>query len=123
MGKKIENFEDLDCWQEARTLVKLVYQITATAPFSRDFGLRDQIQRAAISVMANIAEGFETYSDPEFIRFLGFSSRSCAEVRSHLYAALDLEYIDETLFDEIRQQTRKCSNYIKAFIKYLKQPA
>ena len=123
MGKMIENFEDLDCWKESRILVQWVYQVSNNSPLSKDFGLRDQIRRAAISVMANIAEGFETYSDLEFIRFLGFSSRSCAEVRSHLYVAFDLKYIDEPVFNTIRQQTCKCSNYVKAFIKYLKKSA
>lgn len=120
MDKKIERFEDLECWKESRILVKMVYQATATEPFYRDFGLKDQIQRASISVMANIAEGFDTFSNLEFIKFLGYSSRSCAEVLSHLYAALDIKYINQSIFNEISQQTKKCSNYVKAFIKYLK---
>ncbi|MBI5300482.1 MAG: four helix bundle protein [Deltaproteobacteria bacterium] len=120
MGGKIEQFEDLECWKEARLLVKMIYQVANSGPFSKDFGLKDQIQRAAISVMANIAEGFETYSDLEFIRFLNIAVRSCAEVRSHAYVALDVGYINLNIFNELGQQTKKCSNFVKAFIKYLK---
>lgn len=115
----IKDFEELDCWKEARTLVKMVYQATDLKPFSKDFGLKDQIQRAAVSVMANVAEGFDTVSNGEFVRFLGYSSRSCAEVRSHLYAALDVGYVDKPVFEEITEQTKKCSAHIKGFIRYL----
>lgn len=120
MEKRIKKFEDLDCWQEARKLVKLVYQTTTTHPFSKDFGLKEQIQKAAISTMANIAEGFDAFSNPEFIRFLGFALRSCSEVQSHLYAALDIGYISPNNFYEVYEQGKKCSNYIKAFLKYLR---
>jgi len=120
MTNKIEKFEDLECWKEARILVKMVYQMTSQDKFAKDFGLKDQVQRASISVMANIAEGFGTYSNQEFIRFLNFSYRSCLEVCSHLYAALDIEYISESAFTEIQAQAKKCANYTKAFIKYLK---
>src|SRR3989338_1250828 len=112
MSGKIEKFEDLYCWKESRVLVKMIYQLTRSSSFSKDFGLKDQIQRASVSVMSNVAEGFETYSDLEFIRFLGFASRSCAEVRSQLYAALDIGYVEDGAFSEVLQQTHKCSNYI-----------
>jgi four helix bundle protein len=120
MGKKIVRFEDLECWREARILMKLIYQTTNTPPFSKDFGLKDQIQRSSISIMANIAEGFENISNKEFIRFLGYSLRSSAEVRSHLYAALDIDYITKGEFARLFEQATKCSNYIKAFMRYLK---
>ena len=72
MEKRITNFENLECWKEARLLVKMIYQATTESPFSKDFGLKDQIQRASVSVMANIAEGFDAFSKTEFVRFLGF---------------------------------------------------
>lgn len=116
----IERFEDLDCWKAARHLVKGVYSLTQNSLFARDFGLRDQIQRATISVMANIAEGFGTVSNAEFIRFLGFASRSALEVQSHLYAAADLGYINSTEFDAAFAKSQDCVNLCKGFIKYLK---
>ncbi|MBI4367187.1 MAG: four helix bundle protein [Deltaproteobacteria bacterium] len=117
----IVRFEDLDCWKAARALVRLVYGLTLTNPFARDFGLRDQIQKAAISVMANIAEGFGTVSNAEFVRFLGFSLRSAIEVQSHLYAARDLAYIDDENFEKCYVGAQDCVNLCKGFIKYLKE--
>lgn len=121
MSKTVKRFEELACWKEARKLVKMVYNCTLSKEFSRDFSLKDQIQRASISVMANIAEGIENYTDQEFIRFLGFSLRSCSEVRSHLYAALDVGYISQDSFMHILKQTEYCSNLIKAFLRYLRR--
>ncbi|MBU0505715.1 four helix bundle protein, partial [bacterium] len=114
----MKDFEDLECWQEARKLMRLVYAVTKQNEFARDFGLRDQIQRASISAMANIAEGHHSGSDLEFIRFLGYSARSCSEVRSHLYAALDLGYVEKKEFDEMTEQARKTSNFVRGFIRY-----
>jgi four helix bundle protein len=91
----IKNFEELKAWQKARELAGYVYELTRQEKFSRDFGLRDQIQRAASSVMHNIAEGFEAGSDPEFVRFLKMARRSAGEVQSQLYLALDVDYITE----------------------------
>ena len=91
----IKNFEELIAWQKARELAGYVYELTRKDNFSRDFGLRDQIQRAASSVMHNIAEGFESGSDPEFVRFLKMARRSAGEVQSQLYLALDVDYITE----------------------------
>jgi four helix bundle protein len=91
----IKNFEDLIAWQKARELAGIVYKLTRQDKFSCDFGLRDQIQRAASSVMHNIAEGFESGSDPEFVRFLKMARRSAGEVQSELYLALDISYITE----------------------------
>ncbi len=88
-----KRFEEMHAWQSARDLVKLVYTATKQADFSRDFALRDQIRRAAISVMSNIAEGFGTGTDADFIRFLGYARRSASETQSQLYAALDQNYI------------------------------
>lgn len=122
MSKKgrIARFEELDCWKEARVLTQLVYQSTRTRPFSTDFALRDQIRRASVSVMANIAEGLDCYSDQEFMRFLEYALRSCSEVRSHLYAALDQSYLSTEKFDEISKQCVACNNLIKALLKYLR---
>jgi len=89
----IKNFEELIAWQKSRELAGCVYALTRQDKFSRDFGLRDQIQRATSSVMHNIAEGFESGSDPEFVRFLKMARRSAGEVQSQLYLALDVGYI------------------------------
>lgn len=91
-------FEDLIAWQKARVLIKEVYDITNKGEFARDFGLRDQIRRAAVSVMSNIAEGYERNSPGDFYRFLMIAKASCAEVRSQLYVALDVGYLTEGEF-------------------------
>lgn len=117
----VQRFEDLDCWKAARELVKTIYRLAMEPVFSRDFGLRDQVQKASVSVMANIAEGFGAMSNPEFIRFLGIAGRSATEVQSHLYVALDLDYIDQVLFAEGYARAQECLNRCKAFIKYLKE--
>ena len=100
-------FEDIQAWQEARQLVNMVYELTATSSFAKDFGLRDQIQRAAVSAMTNIAEGFDCESKAEFARFLGIARRSAVEVQSLLYAAFDIEYITETQLKESYEQATK----------------
>lgn len=120
MTKSYNKFENLECWKESRKLVNEIYSITNSQSFSKDFGLKDQIRRASVSIMANIAEGFGTFSDLEFIRFLSYSNRSCQEVSSHLYVALDVGYIDKDLHEKLLDQSCKCSNYIKSFIRYLK---
>lgn len=97
---KIERFEQIQGWQEARSLTRTVYDMTRKDGFARDFGLRDQIQRSSVSVMANIAEGFERRSRKEFTQFLGIALGSCAEVRSHLYVALDQDYISDAEFKD-----------------------
>jgi four helix bundle protein len=103
----IKRFEDILAWQEARKLVQEIYEITRTGPLSKDFGLRDQIQRASLSVMTNIAEGFDCDSHLEFARFLGFSRRSAIEVQSLLYASLDVGYITEEIFKKEFAQADK----------------
>jgi len=117
---KIKNFEDIEAWKEARNLNKLVYQISRKDPFRKDFGLTGQIQRASISVMANIAEGFDRQSDKEFIQYLSIASSSASEIQSHLYAALDLAYIKEDQFKILYDQTTKVKKLINGFIAYLK---
>src|SRR4030095_4958013 len=91
----ISRFEDIEGWQEARKLVRMIYTLTSRGPFSKDFGLRDQIPRAAVSAMTNIAEGFDCDSKVEFARFLGIARRSAVEVQSLLNAAFDIQYITE----------------------------
>ena len=113
----ITKFEDLIAWQEARALVKSVYKLTSDGTFAKDFGMRDQIQRASVSVMTNIAEGFDCESTAELARFLGIARRSAVEVQSLLYAALDVEHIEQDVFKSHFEQARKC----KALIGGLKQ--
>lgn len=94
-------FEDLIAWQKARALTNEVYTLTATGPFSKDFALRDQIRRAAISVMSNIAEGFERKGDREFHQFLVIAKGSCGEVRSQLIIACDVGYLSQEQFERV----------------------
>jgi four helix bundle protein len=115
----IRRFEDIDAWQEARELAKSVYQCTSRDGFAKDFGLRDQIQRAAGSDMHNIAEGFDCGSDTEFIRFLRYAQRSCTEVQSELYVALDQKYITEQQFQDLFEHASRTRAKIGGFIKYL----
>ncbi len=117
----IKRFEDIIAWQEARKLVKEIYGMTSGGALARDFGMRDQIQRAAVSVMTNIAEGFDCDSQVEFARFLGFSRRSAVEVQSLLYAALDIGYINKTTFDAEYKQAEKTKAIIGGLKTSLKK--
>ena len=99
--KRIERFEDLVAWQKARALTQNIYMVTRERAFAKDTGLVGQVQRAAVSIMANIAEGFERNRAAEFHQFLSVAKGSCAEVRSHLYAAHDAGYLDKHRFDEV----------------------
>jgi four helix bundle protein len=116
----IIRFEDIVAWQEARKLTRLVYEMTNREKFSRDFGLRDQIQRASVSSMSNIAEGFDCESKVEFGRFLGIARRSTVEVQSLLYVAMDVSYIDATIFEQYYEQARKTKALIGGFKKSLR---
>ena len=120
MGK-IERFEDLMSWQKARELNRLVYKISKCGNFSKDFGLRDQIRRASISVMSNIAEGFERGGDKEFLQFLSIAKGSCGEVRCQLYAALDENYLDEAEFKELYARSTEVSRLISGMMTYLQR--
>jgi four helix bundle protein len=119
----IKRFEDILAWQEARKLVKDVYRITQEGAFAKDIGLRDQIQRAAVSVMANIAEGFDCESHVEFARFLGIARRSSVEVQSLLYAALDIGYLNSETFKVIYTQADKAKALTGGLKKSLKPRA
>jgi len=117
---KVTSFEDLDCWQEARILVRKIYDATRDGNFKKDLRFVGQIQAAAISAMANIAEGFTRRSDKEFIQFLYIAVASKAEVQSHLYVALDQAYIAKDQFDEIYKQAEKTGKMVSNLIKYLR---
>ena len=116
-----KSFEELPCWQKARELCRAVSQtIEEEAGLRRDYTLRDQIWRAAGSVMDNIAEGFDDGSSRELIRFLGYSQRSCGEVQSQLYRALDNKYISEAQFSRLYELASECRMQIKGFRRYLR---
>ncbi len=116
---RIERFEDIEAWQLARELTRKVYALTGKAKFTRDFGLKGQIQKAAGSSMHNIAEGFDLETNPEFVRFLRYAKRSCTEVQSELYVALDQQYITKDEFQDIYDHAGRTRAAIRGFIKYL----
>lgn len=114
-----KKFEDLICWQEARKLVNNIYRLTRNNQF-RDFSLKDQIQRASVSIISNIAEGFERGTKEELIHFLYIAKGSCAEVRTQLYIALDQNFINKSEFEEVYQQAKRISAMIYYLIESLK---
>jgi four helix bundle protein len=115
----VKRFEDLTAWQKARGLVVEVYRATGEGDFARNFGLRDQIRGSAVSVMANVAEGFERGSVRAFHRFLGIAQGSCGEVRSLLYVALDVGHIPRLRFDSILQPAQEVARIVGALRKSL----
>ncbi len=118
---KITRFEDLECWQEARKLVNTVYRsIRSSKTFQADFRLVDQSTGAAISVMNNLSEGWAIQSNAEFIRFLTYSRRSCAEVQNCSYIATDQEYINENTHEEIYRQAKKVTMIVDGLLRYLR---
>ncbi len=112
-------FEDIESWQNARLLAREVYRLTAEGVFSRDFGLRDQIRRSAVSIMANIAEGFGRGGNKEFVAFLSIARGSCTEVKSHLYVTLDARLIGQGDFDELLFLAGQVEGLISGLMKYL----
>ena len=118
---EIKRFEDIEAWQRARQLVQAIYEISSLGDFAKDFGLKEQIRRAAVSVMSNIAEGFERGGDKEFLQFLALAKASGGEVRSRLYVALDQNYLDEAQFRSISEQAIQISQLIAGFMRYLQQ--
>ena len=129
---RIERFEDIEAWQLARELTRKVYCLTKKTKFTRDFGLKGQIQDAADSSMHNIAEGFDSETNPEFVRFLRYAKRSCTEVqtcppslslrrggRGELYVALDQQYITNAEFQDVYDHAGRTRATIRGFIKYL----
>ena len=116
---KIQRFEDLKSWQKARELSNVVYDVTLGKEISKDFGLRNQMRRAARSVMHNIAEGFDAGSDAEFSRFLRIARRSASETQSHLYLAIDQNYISRAQFDSINGTCTEVKKLINGLLRYL----
>jgi four helix bundle protein len=121
MSGGIRRFEELIAWQKARALTKNIYLLTATERFARDFGLRDQIQRASVSIMSNIAEGFERGGKAEFHQYLVVAKASCAEVRSDLYVALDTGYITNDQFEKTHAQAEEVGRVIGGLRASLKR--
>lgn len=116
-----KKFEDILAWQKARQSTRLVYEITAEGRFAKDFGLCDQIRRSCVSVMANIAEGYGRRSDKEFSNFLNIAHGSIAETQSHLYVALDLDYLDRINFNKIYDLLEEVSKMVMALTQHLKR--
>ena len=116
---RIERFEDIEAWQLARELTRKVYGLTKKPQFAHDFGLKRQIQDAAGSSMHNIAEGFDSETNPEFVRFLRYAKRSCTEVQSELYVAMDQQYITDAEFQDVYDHAGRTRAAIRGFIKYL----
>jgi len=118
---KIERFEDLEIWKEARELCKKVFEITSVSPFNADFKLRDQIRASSGSVMDNIAEGFERAGNKEFVQFLSVAKGSCGETRSQSYRAFDYKYINQNNLDDFLTRTEQLSKKISSLMTYLKK--
>jgi four helix bundle protein len=115
----VKRFEDLHVWQKTREFVRLIYSFSNQERFAQDFALKDQIRRAASSIMHNIAEGFGAGSDSEFIRFLGYARRSTTETQSQLYIALDEQYITQSQFDKAYEDSLQILKQINSLIGYL----
>jgi four helix bundle protein len=116
-----KSFEEIESWKKARVFNKLIYSKTQQEKFSKDFGLKDQIRRASVSISSNIAEGFERNTDKEFVYFLYVAKASAGEVRSQLYLANDLEYINNEDFLQLKNKVVEISKLIGGLIKYLKK--
>ena len=117
---KIEKFEDLECWQIARKLVRYIYKLTRKQKFSKDLRLVSQITSAGVSIMNNIAEGWASQSTPEFIKFLKYSRRSCSECQNCFYVALDQDYITKDEFSIGYEIAFRCIQVIDGLLRYLR---
>ncbi len=117
----IKQFEDIQAWQKARELVREIYKVCAEGRLSKDFGLRDQLCRAAVSSMSNVAEGFAKKSDRDFAHFLDIAKGSITEVQSLLYVALDVGYIEESEFEKLRKRTEETASLISGLTSYLRK--
>ncbi len=117
---QVKIFEDLEIWKDARRLTQAIYRLTTTEKFSKDFGLRDQIRRAAVSIMSNIAEGYERGGNQEFTQFLYVAKGSCGEVRSQLYIALDQGYTEQKQTNELMESFKRLSSMVSNLITYLR---
>jgi len=116
-----QKFEDIEAWQRSRELTREVYTVSNANPFSKDFGLRDQIRKASVSIMSNIAEGFERGGTKEFVQFLSIAKGSCGEVRSQLYVALDQGYVSKKTFSALFAMATEISRMIAGLINYLRK--
>jgi four helix bundle protein len=116
----ISDFKDIESWKEARELTKKIYSITSKGKFERDFGLRDQLRRASVSIMSNIAEGFDSGTAKSFISYLNYSYRSASEVESLIFVSHDVNYLTGQEFVEFKEHVQKIKKLIGGFIKYLK---
>ena len=116
----ISKFEDIEAWQLAREMTKMIYAISNDGAFARDFGLRDQIRRASVSIMSNIAEGFERGGDKEFFQFVSLAKGSSGEVRAQLYMALDAGYIDQQTFSRLSDMATQINRMLAGLMKYLR---
>ena len=119
--EKIKKFEDIESWKSARKLTSEIYTVTSTGSFVRDFALKDQIRRASVSILSNIAEGFERGNDKEFAYFLSLAKGSSGEVRAQLYVALDQGYLATETFERLSQCAKKIGELLAGFIRYLNQ--
>ena len=115
----VDRFEDLDVWKRARTLANMIYDFSTSGEFVRDFGLRDQMRRAAVSIMSNISEGFESQTQATFIRYLSHAKASSGELRAQLYLALDRNYISAEQFEQAAEMAAICSRQITKLSQYL----
>jgi len=119
----IYRFEEIEAWQTARQLTNQIYQLSDQGKFARDYGLRDQMRRAAVSIMSNIVEGFESRTQNMFVEYLGRARGSAGEVRAQLYIAMDQNYLTHDEFTELFSLAETCSRQIYRFIDYLsRQP-
>ncbi|HBI17184.1 MAG: S23 ribosomal protein [Candidatus Moranbacteria bacterium GW2011_GWF2_34_56] len=118
---KIQKFEELNIWKLSLTITKNIYDLTARGNFSKDYGLRDQIRRAVVSISSNIVEGFEKNNNNEFVRFLKIAKGSSGEVRNQLYIALAINYINQEEFNNINNKLEDVANQIGGFIVYLQK--
>lgn len=116
-----ERFEDLHAWQTARSLTNEVYELTRREAFSSDWALKDQIRRAALSIMSNVAEGFESRTRPRFVDYLGRAKASAGEVRCQLYVARDQEYIEPSEFEAVAELADKVSRQLYHLVQYLER--
>ena len=114
-------FEEIAAWQKARQLTRELYKVTEVGPFARDYDLKNQIRRAAVSIMSNIAEGFERSGTGEFTQFLAMAKGSAGEVRSQLYVALDQNYLSEPVFARFVDQAAEVSRMIGGLMTYLRK--
>ena len=117
----LRGFEEIEGWQLARKLTREIYSVSGQGAFAKDFGLRDQIRRSSVSVMSNIAEGFERDGSKEFIQFLSIAKGSLGELRTQLYVALDQEYINQSTFDQLNHLADETARKIGGLISYLRK--